>query len=282
MFCKGNVVADAPGHKLVPAVQNATTILRLLASRGTPMGVTQIARETSLNVSSAFNILRTLTHAGLLSFDPAAKSYRIGMGLMEVAAPLLGANPADLIRPLMNEIAQDHQVMIALWQITAVDRIVLIDRFAAPRIVQAVVARNSRLPAFAGAVGRCYAAALDLDEAQARAGYATVRWQSDPGFAAYWSDVRRAKTTRVAQDRGHLFRGLEIVATLSRDASGRPRIGMSGITIAGQHDEASLERVGASLAAAARQIERGVFGRPAEPSAPTAKKWEETCLRRSP
>ena len=50
---------DLP-QKLVPAVQNATTIQRLLASAGRPMGVTQIARETGLNVSSVFNILRTL------------------------------------------------------------------------------------------------------------------------------------------------------------------------------------------------------------------------------
>jgi len=271
-------MADARGQKLVPAVQNATLILRLLAARGAPMGVTRIARETSLNVSSAFNILRTLTHEGLVSFDPEAKSYRIGMGLMEVAAPLLGANPADLIRPLMNEIVQDHQVMIALWQITAGERIVLIDRFTAARIVQAVIARNSRLPAFAGAIGRCYAAALDLDEAQARAGYATVRWQSDPGFTAYWSDVRRAKATRVAQDRGHLFRGLEIVAALARDARGTPRIGMSGITIAGQHDEGSLEHVGAALAEAATQIERGIFGRQMA-VAPIPERREERCLR---
>lgn len=57
------------------------------------MGATQIARETGLNVSSAFNILRTLTHEGVLSFDPATKTYRIGMGLLEVAAPCWAPTP---------------------------------------------------------------------------------------------------------------------------------------------------------------------------------------------
>mgnify|MGYP000442229795 CR=1 FL=1 len=118
-------MVDDTGQKLVPAVQNAMIIMRLLAASGRPMGATQIAREAGLNVSSAFNILRTLSHEGLLSFDPEAKTYVIGMGLMEFAAPLLGANPADLIRPTLTAIAQEHQVAIALWQITANERIEL-------------------------------------------------------------------------------------------------------------------------------------------------------------
>ena len=257
-------MADDQGQKFVPAVQNAMLILRLLAVAGGPMGATQIARETGLNVSSAFNILRTLSHEGLLSFDPGAKTYRIGLGLLEFAAPLLGANPADLIRPLMNAIAQDHQVMIALWQITPTERIVLIDHFTAPHIVQAAVARNSRLPVFAGAIGRCYAASRGLDRDQTRTGYDRVRWQSAPGFDAYWHDVQQARQTGVARDRGQLFRGLQIVASLARDAEDNPRLGMSSITISGQHDEPALTRVGEALAEAAGQIERSLFGRPTD------------------
>lgn len=256
-------MAEDQSPKFVPAVQNATAILRLLAASGEPLGATQIARETGLNVSSAFNILRTLGHEGLLSFDPAAKTYRIGMGMMEFAAPLLGANPADQIRPLMNAIAQDHKAMIALWQITATERIVLIDRFTAPNIVQAMIAPNSRLPVFAGAVGRCYAALRGLDRAQTRAGYDSVRWQAAPGFDAYWQDVLTARDTGIARDQGELFRGLQIVASLARDAGDAPRLGISAITISGQHTEDSLTRIGEALADAAQQIERNLFGRSA-------------------
>lgn len=256
-------MSDEQAPKPVPAVQNATAILRLLAGRGTAMGATQIAREAGLNVSSAFNILRTLAHEGLLSFDPETKTYRIGMGMMEFAAPLLGANPADVIRPLANAIAQDHQVMIALWQIIA-PRIVLIDHFTAPRIVQAVIAPNSRLPVFAGAIGRCYAAGRGLDEGQTRKGYDSVRWQSPPGFEAYWQEVLTARETGHARDRGQLFRGLDIVAAVARDAAGTPRLGLSSITISGQHDDGSLTRVAEALVDAAGQIERGLFCRPTQ------------------
>ena len=254
-------MAGDPRQKLVPAVQNAALILRVLATHGQPLGATQIAREAQLNVSSAFNILRTLKHEGFVSFDPDAKSYRIGMGLLEFVSPLLGASPADLIRPLMEEIAREHRVVIALWRITRTERIVLIDRFADAGIVQAVIAPRSRLPAFAGAVGRCYAAVLGLDRQATLAGYDTVRWQAAPGFEAYWRDVLEARETRVAHDHGHLFRGLEIVAALACGSDGSPRLGMSSITISGQHEPASLRAVGAALAEAAPHIERAVFGR---------------------
>lgn len=262
-------MSDEQAPKPVPAVQNATTILRLLATRGAAMGATQIAREAGLNVSSAFNILRTLAHEGLLSFDPETKTYRTGMGMMEFAAPLLGANPADLIRPLANVIAQDHQVMIALWQISNGRRIVLIDHFTAPRIVQAVIAPNSRLPVFAGAVGRAYAARRGLDQAATRKGYDSVRWQAEPGFDAYWQDVQAARDTGHARDRGQLFRGLDIVAAIASDATDTPRLGLSSITISGQHDDASLTGVAEALADAAAQIERGLFARPTPPNTHT-------------
>ncbi|HBT02125.1 MAG TPA: IclR family transcriptional regulator [Citreicella sp.] len=264
-FYMGNGMVDDTGQKLVPAVQNAMSILRLVAAQGRPMGATQIARETGLNVSSAFNILRTLSHEGLLSFDPAAKTYRMGMGLLEFAVPLLGANPADVIRPALTAIAQDHQTMIALWQITPTDRIVLTDRFTAPNILHAVLAQNSRLPVFSGAIGRCYAATKGLTEAQTRKGFATVRWQDAPSFESYWADVLKARDTRTACDRSQLFRGLDIVASLARDAGGVPRLGMSSITIAGQQTDESLAAIATALAGAAAQIERCLFGRPADP-----------------
>ncbi|QCO57736.1 IclR family transcriptional regulator (plasmid) [Pseudorhodobacter turbinis] len=258
-------MTDDQSHKPVPAVQNAMMIMRLLATTNRPMGATQIARETEMNVSSAFNILRTLAHEGLLSFDPITKTYRVGMGLMELAAPLLGANPSDLLRSTLNSVAQDHRVTIALWQITPQDRIVLIDRFAAPNIVQAVIARNTRLPVFAGAFGRSYAATLGLSKAATRKGFDTVRWQQEPDFDAYWQDVATAKAVGYGRDRGQLFRGLDIVATIARDGAGSPRLGMSSITIAAQHDDESLAGVGKALAEAAQLIERCLFVRPAGP-----------------
>jgi DNA-binding IclR family transcriptional regulator len=87
-----------PSPKNVGAVANAVSILRSLAQLSEPAGVALIARNTGVSVSTCFNILRTLSSERLVDFDPEAKTYRIGMGVLELSVPLLGANQADLIR----------------------------------------------------------------------------------------------------------------------------------------------------------------------------------------
>ena len=72
-----------------------------------------------------------------------------------------------------------------------------------------------------------------------------------------------ARETGTASDRGQLYRGLDIAASLACDAKGSPRLGMSSITIAGQKTDEDLDRVASALAEAARQIERCLFGRQA-------------------
>ncbi|WP_088626546.1 IclR family transcriptional regulator [Oceanicola sp. 22II-s10i] len=270
-------MVDEQNTQFVPAVQNATRILRLIAASGRPQGATEIARQSGLSVSSVFKILRTLHQEGLITFDADEKTYGVAMGLLEFAIPLIGSSPGDLIRPALSAIAHDHGVMIALWQITQDDRIVLTDRFVAPGTVQVVIAPNSRLPVFAGATGRCYAAALGLDKAAARRGYDTIRWQGAPGFESYWQDVIAARDSGSAQDRGHLFRGLDMVAALACDATQVPRLAMSSITIAGQHSDDGLAKVGQTLADVAARIEHIVFGRPRSGPTTVDEREETEC-----
>ena len=150
--------------------------------------------------------------------------------------------------------------MLALWQITSTERIILIDAFSAPKLVQAVISPQSRLPVFVGAVGRCYAATLKLNKAATRSGFDSVRWQKPLDFEDYWTDVLAARQTRQAQDRGYLFRGLDIVASIVRDGGGLPRLGLSSITISEQLDDRQLDDVSEALVTAATQIERSLFG----------------------
>ena len=118
-----------PGaRKYVGAVENAVAILRFLAHAHAPAGVAHIARETGINLSTTFNILRTLTKEGLASFDTRSKEYRLGMGILEISMPLIGLNQVDIIRPSLEELSLKHRALIGLWKITPQDRIVLVDR----------------------------------------------------------------------------------------------------------------------------------------------------------
>jgi DNA-binding IclR family transcriptional regulator len=252
--------AAAPAPKYVGAVENAVTILRQLSEQGAPAGAAAIARATGLNVSTAFNILRTLAKEGLVAFDPADKTYRMGLGVLEFSAPLLGADQADLIRPELSRLSDDHGVLIGLWLFTRNERIVLRDRVMARDLVRVDMALGSRLPAWAGAVGRCYAAAMAADPQTLRRGYESVRWRRPPGFEAYAAQVEAARRDGWARDAGDLFKGLDALGAVATDHAGRPRFGISALCIPGQLAPGEEQALGHDLRGTARRISARLYG----------------------
>ncbi|MDQ2095146.1 IclR family transcriptional regulator [Rhodalgimonas zhirmunskyi] len=248
-------------QKYVGAVENAVKILRRLTQVDAPEGVATIARETGLNGSTTFNILKTLVKEGLVVFDEQTKGYAIGAGVMELAAPFLGRNPVDIIRPVITDVCLRHQVLVALWNITPTGRIVLSDRVVPENVVHADMRPGARLPDMVGAVGRCVAAQRGLDRAQLQTAYEALRWQNPPGFEAYHADVEKAAVEGFAFDFGNLFIGLNMAAVVVRDLDGVPRLGLSAISIAGQKDESGLTDAALALREARDFIETNVFGR---------------------
>ena len=248
--------------KFVPAVENAIKLLRRIAMASEPEGVAAMARATGLNGSTTFNILKTLANEGFVVFDEKDKTYRIGMGVLEIVGSILGANPNDLIRPLLHSLATEHSVLIALWQITESNRIVLIDSVAPTKTVHAKLETGSRLPAMIGAVGRCYAALTGVTQSEAKVAYDLLKWQSPPGFENYWQDIELARQTGIAYDFGNLFIGLNISAAVASDAAGKPRLGLSAISIAGQTSAKAMQDIGAALHKATNLIQTNVFARP--------------------
>ncbi|WP_310619636.1 IclR family transcriptional regulator [Flexibacterium corallicola] len=246
--------------KYVGAVEGAVKVMRYLVRAGRPDGVASIGRETDLNVSTTFNILKTLAKEDLVSFDASRKTYAIGMGVLEFSIPLLGKSQSKLIYPILVQLAQEHQIMITLWTVTAGDRIILSERVAPSNIVRADMEIGARLPSLIGAVGRCIAARLPLSKEDAKEAFETFRWQNSPGFDAYWQDVEAARATGYAFDRGNLFKGIDVAAAVVCDQEGQPKLGLSAISIAGQVEDAELVEVANDLTKASTLIEKSLFG----------------------
>lgn len=246
--------------KIVGAVANAVSILRSLAQMSEPAGVAVIARDAGVSVSTCFNILRTLSTERLVDFDAEAKTYRIGLGVLELSLPLLGANQADLIRPELARLSGEHKSLLCLWQVTDGERIVLVDRVSTAKTVRVDMSDGSRLPTFVGAVGRCYAALRNLSRDELKLRFDALQWQAPPSFEDYQADVEKARRDGYAFDLGQLFKGLEIAAAVVTDAEGRPRLGISGISIAGQLSREDIERLGVDLRDSADWISEALFG----------------------
>ena len=251
---------QAPAPKIVGAVANAVSILRVLAQAGEPMGVAAISRTTNIGVSTCFNILRTLATERLVDFDDHAKTYRIGAGVLELSVPLLGINQVDLIRPELQRLSAEHNSLICLWQITESERVVLVDRIATGRNVRVDMSIGARLPAYVGAVGRCFAALADLKKEDLREKFDKLQWQNPPLFDDYLAQVEQAKRDGYAFDLGKLFIGVEIAASIVTDSSGKLRLGVSGINIAGQLQRRNLDRLAIDIRNSTDWISETLFG----------------------
>ncbi len=244
----------------VGAVGNAVTILRLLAHRPEPGGVAAIARESGISTSTCFNILRTLATEGLVSFDLKQKTYALGLGLLELSIPLLGVDQVDLIQPELRRLALEHNSLICLWRITDNERVVLVDRVSSTQTLRVDMSPGARVPAYIGAIGRCYAAHKDLPEAELKERFDSLKWQSPLTFAEYLDDVERAKKNAYAFDFGHIFAGFDTCGTLIVDSSGTARFGVSSAAIKGQIEGSPMETLAIDLRDTARRIGRSLFG----------------------
>jgi DNA-binding IclR family transcriptional regulator len=243
----------------VGAVVHAITILRHLASATEPQGVAAVARATGVSPSTTFNILRTLARARIVAFSDERKTYGLGMGLAQLAAGLVGTSHGELIRPELERLALNYNMLIVLWRITEDGRLVLIDRAHSHTAVRVEMRKGLRLPYLVGAVGRCVAAALRLPENELRRRFTTLRWQSPPSFEVYLGDVERARADGWSIDDGHLYHGLVTVGSILTDQNEQPRFGISGITIKGQASPEILAQLGRELHEVARFAGRSLF-----------------------
>src|SRR3982750_911961 len=67
---------------MVPAVDRSLRILRLLQPRHEAT-VTEVAHTMGIGASVCYAILKTLQHHNIVAFDERAKTYRLGLGLLE-------------------------------------------------------------------------------------------------------------------------------------------------------------------------------------------------------
>jgi len=118
-----------PSEKLVGALTAGLKVLRYLAQAESPAGVSQVARDLDINPSTCFNLLRTLVHENLVTFNAKKKTYSAGLGLLELTKGLTERDKlVSFIRPRLEEIAHAHRVTATLWRRISDDRVVLVER----------------------------------------------------------------------------------------------------------------------------------------------------------
>ncbi len=140
---------------LVPAIVNSMAILTYLKDpEHSGAGLSEIAGAVSIPTSTCLNLLRTLVHFGLLSFDANTKQYRLGWALFE-----LGSRAADhlshveVLRPHLSALAKNLGVTCVLGREVG-PRLMIIDKVEGSDDLRATTSVGQYHPMTSGAVGR--------------------------------------------------------------------------------------------------------------------------------
>jgi DNA-binding IclR family transcriptional regulator len=233
---------------IVKPVANAIRILRFFGETKKAARASQIAAALSLNASTCFNILRTLTNEGVVEFDNLSKTYSTGIGLAKLANGAITENQRiSAAKPLMHEVAAQFSVTLSLWRRGNDDRITLVAVEHSPSEMRVNVVEGQRLPLLMGASGRALALHLGFSKAQLRAAFKTLRWQRPLSFEAYCSQIETAREVGFAVDEGHFARGVMTVSAPVLDSQGYAGFAVTAVMFQGQFDEDVVSEIGHAL-----------------------------------
>jgi DNA-binding IclR family transcriptional regulator len=248
-------------EKLVGALSNGIAIIRYLNKIRRPVGVSQITHDLHLNMSTCYNLLKTLVYEDLLAFDSNNKTYALSLGLVQLAKSTLDqASSVRLIRPHIEGITVKHQVTVTLWQCISNDRVVLVDRADTDSAITVHMQIGQRLPLYIGALGRCMAAYSTLDKAGIEKQFRTLQWQSPPTFAEYWNEVKAAKANGFAIDSGNYVKGVTTISSIVLDKQNKPTMAISAVGFSAQFNDETLNALGCDLCDHTQQISRALAG----------------------
>jgi IclR family transcriptional regulator, acetate operon repressor len=97
-----STVESPPGTQ---AVERALAILDCFRRAPQPLGITEIARAVSLNLSTAHRLVRALCNAGFMEQEPASERYRLGTAIAVLGRRALEQSGYHLAQPVLTRLA---------------------------------------------------------------------------------------------------------------------------------------------------------------------------------
>ncbi len=155
----------ASGAQRIQAVDRAVTLLKSIAASATPPTVLELARDCGINRSTAWRLLRTLEHHGLVDRDPITQRYTVGYGAVSVAAVVTDDALVRRVRPLLARLSDLTGESVTL-AVTKRFNLVYVDQVDPPRVAVPSWLGKS-LPLHATSGGKAFLAWLRPDERDA-------------------------------------------------------------------------------------------------------------------
>jgi DNA-binding IclR family transcriptional regulator len=121
------------------SVDRAITILKTLGDAASDLGVTDLSQRLGFPKSTVYRLLTTLEQGELVEQDPATEKYRLGVGLVRLAEPVLvRMDLQQAAQPHLRALAEACHETVNLSILTSDAKVINIASFPSPHMVRNV------------------------------------------------------------------------------------------------------------------------------------------------
>jgi DNA-binding IclR family transcriptional regulator len=241
----------------VQSVDRAVAILDVLAERS-EAGVTEIASAIGVHKSTASRLLASLEGGRLVEQTTHRGSYRLGSGLLRLAAPVSGRMDVTREgRPVLEALAGEVGETVNLAVLRGTD-VVNLEQVRGPATITTVNWVGQPTPLHATSGGKVLLAALAPDDLAAFLARPLPRFTPETitERPALEHELARVREQGYATTTEELEQGLDAVAAPVRDAGGHV---VAAITVSGpvyRFDAARMAEVAPAVVAAGADLSR--------------------------
>ncbi|MEY4872018.1 MAG: hypothetical protein RLZZ563_1348 [Pseudomonadota bacterium] len=183
-------------------VGKALDVLDMVAAAGHPVRFTELLATAAYPKATLYRLIQTLTHQGMLSYDPDRQTYALGVRLVRLAHTAWSTSSlAPIARPYLDELSAETGETIHLAQMDN-GQVLYVDKRNAAKPVEMFAQAGKVGPAYCTGVGKAMLAFVS-DEALDRA----LQRQSFHRFTPHTLDTPgklRAELEAI-RGRGHAF-----------------------------------------------------------------------------
>jgi len=240
-------------------------VLRCFTVDRPVQGVTEIAAKVGLHKSSVSRILATLEQADIVERDVESRKFRLGLGLLSVAGPLLAnLDVRRIALPLLEELCDRTGETIALVVWSGCEA-VTVEQVPSPRQVKHTNPLGTRYDTAMSASVQVFLAEMSADQAEALLETGLPSLPPDgPGVTAYLSRLATCAARGYAVNFGETSPEEVGIAALVRDHRGKA---VAAVVLAAPFyrvSEAAVPDLGAACVHTAAQISARLGALPAK------------------
>lgn len=256
-----NGATDAKGASVVV---NAIAVLKTFSAEEPLLGVTEIANRVGMHKSTVSRMLATLEQENLVERDPETRRFRLGLGLIAVAGPLLAEMDErrvayPVLRRLTEQTGETSALM--LWN---GDEAICVEQIAGQHQIKHTTPLGARYRDALSASVQVFLSSLPAERVREllRSGTISFPGMDDAGLAAYQERLQEVAARGWAENYGETSMDEVGVAAPAYDHRGDVA---AVVLIPAPRFRVSRERLadlGEACVAAASQVTTRLGGRP--------------------